>query len=100
MALTTDSKVTHEATGRSHQLLGRDGEVAVRGPRRRPQLVISEQVLVDKNAQGLAVAEGGHSANREARGVTHGVGVLPPGPLTSRGARQLVLVEQVVAADQ
>ena len=47
-----------------HELVGRDGEVAVRRARRRPQLVERQQVLVDEHPQRLAVAERGHAADR------------------------------------
>src|SRR5206468_1333276 len=74
--VTTAGQIAHGAARRPHQLVGRDREVGVRRARRRPELLVAEQVLVDEHAQRLAVAERRHTPDREPGGIAHGVGVL------------------------
>ena len=46
-----------------HEIVRRDREHVVPGSRRRPRLVVLQQVWVDEDAQGSAVAERGHATS-------------------------------------
>src|SRR5687768_12459749 len=87
----------HRSARDAPQIRRRQAEDRVGRTRRRPNLVILVEVLVNEYAYRSGVADRRHAADGKAGGVAYEIGVGPADLVAERGL-QLLLVDPVDAA--